>query len=52
MEVITDEIQLLNNIFIINGSTLVVLLLDFSIKWLIKPLCDWMSSMFSESEAK
>lgn len=52
MEIINDELQLLNNIYIINGSILVILLLDFSIKWLIKPLCDWLSSLFNESEVK
>lgn len=48
MEYITDSIELLNKIYILLGCSVVIQLINLCFKWLVKPLCDWISSLFSE----
>lgn len=48
MEYITDEIELLNNIYVLLGCSVVIQLLNLLIKWFVKPLCDWIASLFNE----
>ena len=42
------ELEVLENIQYILACILFLVIVDFSFKWLVKPLMDWFSSLFSE----
>lgn len=48
MEYINDEIELLNKIYMLLGCSCVIQLLNLLVKWFVKPLCDWIASLFYE----
>lgn len=42
------DVELLENIYFLVGCIFAVVLMDFTFKWAVKPLMDWVSSLFSE----